>query len=209
MSKIVDANKKIENAVVGSYKKIENTTVNTYKKIEDKLNVLMVNPSVNIKKTLKFVKEVARIKNCQVKVVCGLDENMFKVLTKEKENNKELENVEVLGFVRNMHELLAECHILLTKAGPNMIMEGVLSASAVIVTGHIPGQEAKNHEYVTLNGFGEQCENPNKIYETITNMVESGKINEYFKNTLNCERNDGAVIISKHIVEYLENNKKY
>ena len=36
MSKIVNANKKIENIVVGNYKKIETTTVNAYKKIEDK-----------------------------------------------------------------------------------------------------------------------------------------------------------------------------
>ena len=36
MKKIVDANKKIENAVVGSYKKVEETVVDGYKKVEDK-----------------------------------------------------------------------------------------------------------------------------------------------------------------------------
>ena len=36
MSKIVDANKKIEKAVVGGYKKVEDTVVGGYKKIEDK-----------------------------------------------------------------------------------------------------------------------------------------------------------------------------
>ena len=36
MSKIVDANKKIEDAVVGGYKKVEDTVVSGYKKIEDK-----------------------------------------------------------------------------------------------------------------------------------------------------------------------------
>lgn len=36
MSKIVDANKKIEEKVVGGYKKIEDTVVGSYKKIEDK-----------------------------------------------------------------------------------------------------------------------------------------------------------------------------
>ena len=36
MSKIVEANKKIEKAVVGSYKKVEDTVVGGYKKIEDK-----------------------------------------------------------------------------------------------------------------------------------------------------------------------------
>ena len=36
MSKIVDANKKIEKAVVGGYKKVEDSVVDGYKKIEDK-----------------------------------------------------------------------------------------------------------------------------------------------------------------------------
>ena len=36
MSKIVDANKKIEDAVVDGYKKVEDIVVGGYKKIEDK-----------------------------------------------------------------------------------------------------------------------------------------------------------------------------
>ena len=36
MSKIVETNKKIENAVVEGYKKVEDTVVGGYKKIEDK-----------------------------------------------------------------------------------------------------------------------------------------------------------------------------
>ena len=38
MSKIVDVNKKIEDAVVGSYKKVEDTVVGGYKKVEDKFD---------------------------------------------------------------------------------------------------------------------------------------------------------------------------
>ena len=36
MSKLVDANKKIENAVVSGYEKVEDSVVGGYKKIEDK-----------------------------------------------------------------------------------------------------------------------------------------------------------------------------
>lgn len=36
MSKFVDANKKIEDAVVNGYKKIEDSVVGSYKKVEDK-----------------------------------------------------------------------------------------------------------------------------------------------------------------------------
>lgn len=36
MSKLRDANQKIEKTVVGGYKKIEDTVVGSYKKVEDK-----------------------------------------------------------------------------------------------------------------------------------------------------------------------------
>lgn len=36
MSKLVEANKKIEKAVVGAYNKVEDTVVGAYKKVEDK-----------------------------------------------------------------------------------------------------------------------------------------------------------------------------
>lgn len=36
MSKFAEANKKIEEKVVGTYKKVEDSVVGTYKKVEDK-----------------------------------------------------------------------------------------------------------------------------------------------------------------------------
>ena len=36
MAKIVEVNKKIENAVIDNYKKVENSVVGGYKKVEDK-----------------------------------------------------------------------------------------------------------------------------------------------------------------------------
>lgn len=175
------------------------------KQIKDKVNILMVNPSVNLKKNIEFVKQTARVKNANIKVVCGLDNRMLEALNKEKSRNPNLNNVEVLGYVTNMNELLADCHILITKAGPNMILEGTRSGSAVVCSGHIPGQEAKNHEYITKNGYGIQCENPKKLYAELTSMIETGKINEYLSNVLNADCNDGAKVIAEHVDAYLNN----
>ena len=128
---------------------------------------------------------------------------LYNTLTKLRETDEKLKDVEVLGFVKNMHELLAWCHILFTKAGPNMLLEGTRSGSAVVVTGHIPGQEAKNHEYITKNGYGIQCENPKKIYNEVTTLINSGKINDCFKQVLSADCNDGAKIIATEIDKFL------
>ena len=71
MPKIVNANKKIENIVVGSYKKIENTTVNTYKKIEDKfVDTFLRRDNETIEEAkMRIVKEQQELKAKQDKMI--------------------------------------------------------------------------------------------------------------------------------------------
>ena len=40
------------------------------KSIDGKVNILLVNPSVNLKKSIKFVKEVSKLDNANVSVIC-------------------------------------------------------------------------------------------------------------------------------------------
>lgn len=173
------------------------------KEIKGKINILMVNPSINTKKNIKFVKEIAKIKNVNISFVCGRDEKLHKALIKEQQKNIELKNVKVFGFIKNINELLSTAHILLTKAGPNMLLEGTRSGTAVVVTGHIPGQEVHNYKYIVDNGFGIKCENPNKIYEELNSFISSKKLNECLKNVTHIKYNDGTHIIVEKIQEYL------
>ncbi len=175
------------------------------KKVFNKPNILMVNPSVNLKKNIRFLKETAKL-NANINFVCGRDERLFKALKDEQQHDKNLKDVEISGFVSDMNERLKNCHILLTKAGPNMLLEGTRSGSFVVVTGHIPGQEAKNFEYITKNNYGIKCENPNKIHALLEDVIQTNKLNEVLKNVVNSKANDGAKIIAKHIDDYLKNN---
>jgi processive 1,2-diacylglycerol beta-glucosyltransferase len=107
------------------------------KEIKNKTNILLVNPSVYLKKNIKYVKEVSRIENANIDVICGRDENLYKKLTKMQEEGQISKDVKIHSFVTNMHEFLNNSHIILTKAGPNMMIEALKSVTAVVVTGHI------------------------------------------------------------------------
>lgn len=107
------------------------------KEIKDKINILLVNPSVNLQKNIKYVKEVSRIENAEINVICGRDEALYNTLTKLQEGGEINKNVKIHSFVTNMHEFLNNSHIILTKAGPNMMIEALKSITAVVVTGHI------------------------------------------------------------------------
>lgn len=171
----------------------------TPKRVEDNVNILLVNPSVKLKKNIKFTKEISKLNNVSVTVICGRDERMYKALTKQQNLGKISKEVKIYSFVNNMNEHLENAHILLAKAGPNMILEGARSATAIVVTGHIKGQENNNYEYVVKNGFGFKCENPDKIYNELNQFITSGKINECLTNVLKAECNDGAEIIANYI----------
>ena len=172
----------------------------TPKQIKDKINILLVNPSVHLKKNIQYVKEVSKIQNSSVSIICGRDEKLYKTLINEQEEGKISKNVKIYSFVDNMNEFLENSHIILTKAGPNMILEAVQSATAVVITGHIKGQENWNYKYVIKNKYGFKCENPRKIYNRLNRFINSKELNECLKNVLNTEYNNGT----EYIVNYLK-----
>ena len=174
---------------------------NEPKKVTEKVRILMVNPSINLKKNLGFVRELVHIDNVEIKFVCGRDEHLFQALMEEKKRNPLLSKVEIFGFVKNMPELLNWAQILLTKAGPNMLLEGTRSGTAVVVTGHIPGQEAHNYEYITRNKCGARCENPKKIRTLVQSWIDNGLLQEYLANTLQAGGNNGTQIIADYIFD--------
>ena len=171
------------------------------KEIVDKVNILLVNPSVFLQKNIEFAKEISRIQNANINFICGRDEELYKALI-EKQKSGELSNeIKIHGFVTNMNEFLEDAHILLTKAGPNMMLESLRSGTVVVATGHIKGQENHNHEFITENGFGVQCEEPSKIFEVVSDMIESKKIDEYLENISKFEIKNGADVVVQYIKE--------
>lgn len=71
-------------------------------------------------------------------------------------------NVDVvpLGFVKNMAEYMVAADVLVSKAGPGTIAEAASVGLPVMVTSHLPGQEAGNVDIVLNGGFGDFCEDP-------------------------------------------------
>lgn len=68
-----------------------------------------------------------------------------------------------LGFVTNMAEYMVAADVLVSKAGPGTIAEAAAVGLPVMVTSHLPGQEAGNVDIVLNGGFGDFCEDPETI----------------------------------------------
>ncbi len=88
----------------------------TPKEITDKINILLVNPSVNLSTNIAFVKEISKVKNSNITFICGRDEELLKTLNEKIQEGVLPKEIKVYGFVTNMNEFLDNSHILLTKA---------------------------------------------------------------------------------------------
>lgn len=95
-------------------------------------------------------------------------------------------NVDVvpLGFVKNMAEYMVAADVLVSKAGPGTIAEAASVGLPVMVTSHLPGQEAGNVDIVLNGGFGDFCEDPGKLAACLC---------------INMDQDDFIVLIIHHV----------
>ncbi len=176
---------------------------NTAKQIKEPIRILMVNPSTDLKKNVRFVKEVLRMENVEVRFACGLDTVLYETLMKMKENGELSDRIEIHEFVSNINEFLEDSHIVMTKAGPNAIIESIRSGTAVIICGHIEGQENHNYKYIVNNGYGLKCEDPEKIYDVLNDFIHNGGLKKCLGNTITHSIGNGAEFIADYVKEHI------
>jgi processive 1,2-diacylglycerol beta-glucosyltransferase len=88
-------------------------------------------------------------KDCQILVVCAGNKRLYAKLLK-----RNLENVEVFGFVPNTEELMAASQVIITKPGGATITEVLIMELPVIFISSISGQETANVEALAGYGIG-------------------------------------------------------
>ena len=160
----------------------------------------MVNSSTSLHKNIRFVQEVSRLQNVSIDFICGLDEKLYNTLSAMKKRGELDDRIRIHSFVSNMNEFMNEAHVILTKAGPNVIVEAVRSGTAIVITGHIHGQEDNNHKYVLANGYGIVCEDPNQIYDELNDFIHSGKLKKCLENITRHGIDNGAEFIADYVV---------
>jgi processive 1,2-diacylglycerol beta-glucosyltransferase len=69
----------------------------------------------------------------------------------------------ILGFVENVHELMEVSEIIVTKPGGITTAEALVKRLPMIIINPIPGQEAKNTEFLLSHGVAVQAEDANDV----------------------------------------------
>ena len=166
------------------------------------LNILMVNPSLERDEvTLEMVRIVLKFSS-DVTVVTGSDRHLKQYLD---ESLQEENRVEVLGYVTDMQKRLSKADVVITKAGPNIVLEAVRMCVPILITGHILGQEEENHNYVIENGYGLKCESPGELEQALQTLLHNGRelMSQFSNSERTCADTDGAAVVAQHLIEIL------
>ena len=144
----------------------------------------------------------------QVVAVCGKNAALREKLQKRAAAG-EWPGVEVnvMGFVKKMSELMEVADCLVTKAGPGTIAEAAIRGLPTMLSSYLPGQEVGNVPYVTENGFGEYSKDPSKIAERVSAWLQDPELLARMKSSaLACAAPDATHQIAKDLCEMIDVN---
>mmetsp|Transcript_13700 Transcript_13700/g.29410 ORF Transcript_13700/g.29410 Transcript_13700/m.29410 type:complete len:529 (-) Transcript_13700:874-2460(-) len=112
--------------------------------------------------------------HCQVVVICGRNKKLLdKLRAKSYPSGM---RVVACGFVDNLHEWMAGCDVIVTKAGPGTMAEALISGLPILLNGNVPGQEEGNIPYVIDNNVGTFETSPVKIAHILRRWLGPEKL---------------------------------
>lgn len=103
----------------------------------------------------------------QVIAICGRNERLRRRLQRVRLRTPTL----ILGFVKEMPELMRSADLIVTKAGPGAIGEALASSLPLVITSYLPGQETANVSFVTHNGFGVYAPQPAGLLAAVEKLT--------------------------------------
>jgi len=86
----------------------------------------------------------------------------------------------ITGFVRDMPHRMAAADILITKAGPGTLCEGLASALPILMTSFIPGQEEGNVHWLTKNQAGQLTSSAEELIHGLHQLVNEHGLTPHY-----------------------------
>lgn len=77
----------------------------------------------------------------------------------------------VLGFVDDMPDLMRASDVVVGKAGPGAIAEGLATELPLVLTSYLPGQEHGNVRFVVESGAGRYAPRPRRLLAAVEELL--------------------------------------
>jgi processive 1,2-diacylglycerol beta-glucosyltransferase len=131
----------------------------------------------------------------QVVVVCGRNEELRRELAIQERRHP----THVLGFVTNMHELMAVSALVLTKPGGLTSSEALGLGKPLFVLNPIPGQEAANSDFLLEHGAASKANRVEDLPFRLEKLLNSPKLAEMARAASAIARPQAALAICREV----------
>lgn len=164
--------------------------------------ILLMGGGEGAGKMYEIVKELDRQEiKAQLIVIAGRNKKLEQRL--KRDMNKFNLPIRVFGFTDQVHEIMAESDLIITKAGPGTIAEALAMNLPIIITSWLPGQEEGNVEFVVRENVGRVSRDPRKVVEIVRELMETTEFEELKRNIKRVSRPQAAIDIAHEIFRYL------
>lgn len=107
----------------------------------------------------------------QLIIVCGKDKSLYNTLEPVARESKN--KVLLLGFVRNVEELMTVSEIVITKAGGLTVSEALTKQLPLVIYKPIPGQEEENSNFLRKIGAGRIAATEEELSQIVGSLLEN------------------------------------
>ncbi|MDR0269722.1 glycosyltransferase [Paenibacillus sp.] len=119
--------------------------------------------------------------NCDIALVCGRQEKMAMKLYSLFPDRPE---VNVLGYVEKIHELMATSSCIVTKAGGVTLSEALVLRVPVFIFKPYGGQERENARFFKQSGLADIAYDTRKLGEKMIHFLHDSAASERIKNNM-------------------------
>jgi len=109
----------------------------------------------------------------------------------------------VLGFVTNMHELMAVAELILTKPGGLTTSESLAMGKPLFILDPIPGQEAANSDFLLARGAAAKVNRIDDLPFRLEQLIGSKKLREMARAARELGHPDAARTVCRAVADRL------
>jgi processive 1,2-diacylglycerol beta-glucosyltransferase len=140
----------------------------------------------------------------QVVVICGRNEELRRELAVQDHRHP----THVLGFVTNMHEIMAISSLILTKPGGLTSSEAAAMGKPLFILNPIPGQEAANSDFLLEHGAAAKANRVEDLPFRLHKLFDSGKLAEMSRAAQALGRPKAAAAVCEEVLRRLKTRPK-
>lgn len=117
----------------------------------------------------ELLEKLNNIPNTKTIVVTGKNKEMFNRLTR----SGEFDNVEILGYTKDVARLMDESDLVVTKPGGVTLFEAINKGIPVLLKSSMVGQEEENVNFIKTAGIGILIEGDGSLFSQVENALNN------------------------------------